>query len=431
MVVLRAATVIAMTLWAGLPAWGGEEPEGLLDRLIGRMKTELERLPDYVCNISIERLERSSTERPWGKIDTLRFEVAYVAGRELYGFPGARRFQDRPLATLAGRGTIGTGQFALLAKHLFLTSTARFTYRGENSEDGQVRHEYGFDVPPANSSYKLRAGAAEATVGFQGTFWIDAKTLDLTELEVQAYDIDEKLGLSQADTTLHFSRTNVEGSQILLPLHATLAVVAADGVENLNRAQISGCRRYVVESTIRFGGESAERSEPPPPTRDSASPFSNVVLPRGALMELMLDSDVDLAAIGVGDKVSARVARVSKDGDRVSVPPGGMVRGRLVRLQKRTMPFPNYEITLEFDTFEGGGHTIPFTATMLDAGPSAGLIHQAKGLDPKFTPHGRSRMDILVHEFQRGLGILNWDARRGPIPRGLHMRWKVDSTPDR
>jgi hypothetical protein len=35
-------------------------------------------------------------------------------------------------------------------------------------------------------------------------------------------------------------------------------------------------------------------------------------------------------------------------------------------------------------------------------------------------------MDILVREVQRGQGILYWEARRGSIPRGLRMKWRVE-----
>jgi len=423
----QLGAAILMAMWVGSLAWGYDEPEGPLERFLVQIKGDLERLPDYVCSLSVERFARSSSEQAWEKIDTLHFETALVAGRELYGFPGQRRFQDRPLAELVGRGTVGTGQFALVAKHLFLSSIAQFTYRGENTQGRRTRYEYSFDVPPNRSSYKVRAGPAEATVGFQGSVWIDAETLDLTQLDVQAYDIDEKLGLSQVDTTVHYSRVNMDGRQVLLPLDSILAVVSAEGSENMNRTQLSACRRYSAESTIRFDTEIAAQSNGPPLTQGTASTPSGIVLPPGALIELTLDSDMNPAMTAIGDKVTATVARVLKDGERVSIPAGAVVRGRIVRLEKHTIPFPIYEIGLEFDTLESGGRAIPFTAMMVDAGPAAGLIHQAKRLDPKFTPHSKSQMDILVREFQRGQGILNWDARRGSILRGLRMKWRVES----
>ena len=172
----RIAATIVIAVWGSSLTLASDEPVGVLERFLGRVKSDLEQLPDYVCSLSVERFGRSSSERSWDKIDSLRFEVAEVADRELYGFPGERRFQDRPLAELVGRGTIGTGQFALLAKHLFLTSTAQFTYRGENKQDTRPTYEYGFDIPPNRSSYRVRAGSTEATVGFQGTLWIDVGT---------------------------------------------------------------------------------------------------------------------------------------------------------------------------------------------------------------------------------------------------------------
>ncbi len=398
----------------GSLVWGAEEPAGLLDRFLSLMKTHLERLPDYVCTQSIERLSRLTSERSWEKIDTLRFEVALVGGREMYGLAGARRFQDRPLAELAGKGTIGTGQFALLAKHLFLTSTAQFTYRGESNEDQHVSYEYGFDVPPDHSSYKLRAGNVEATIGFQGAFWIDAQTLDPVRLDVQAYDIPEKLGLAQVDTTLQYSRLNIDSAQLLLPVAASLTVIAVDGEESLNRTKLSACRHYSTESTIRFDTDTVVAAAP-----SSAPAPSAFALPHGAVLELSLDASLNPAMMGIGDRVSASVTK--------GLPQAAVVRGRLVRLEKQTMPFPIYEIGLEFDTLESDGRTMPFTATMIEAGPAAGLIQQAKHFDPTFTPRSKSRMDILVREFQRGQGILHWDARHGSILRGLRMKWRVEA----
>src|SRR5207244_8638611 len=157
-------------------AQGFQEPEGLLDRFLTRMKSELGRLPDYVCTQTIERFGRQSAERQWQKVDTLRFDVALVGNKELYGRPGERRFQSRTLADLVGKGTTSTGQLGILAKHVFLTSTAQLAYKGASEQDGRRAHEYQYEVAPERSSYRLRNGNAESAVGFQGAFWFDAET---------------------------------------------------------------------------------------------------------------------------------------------------------------------------------------------------------------------------------------------------------------
>jgi hypothetical protein len=111
------------------------------------------------------------------------------------------------------------------------------------------------------------------------------------------------------------------------------------------------------------------------------------------------------------------------------VPEGAVVLGRLVRLEQQTGPVPIFEIGLEFHTLETGGVAQPLQATLEEAGPSAGLLRQAKRLEPTFSRRRRVRMDILVREVQRGQGILHWDPRRLPIPRGLRMKWRVEAGP--
>src|SRR5207247_2113922 len=137
----------------------------------------------------------------------------------------------------------------------FLMPPAHFTYRGEGEEEGRKAHEYTYDVPPEHSSYKLRSGSAESAVGFQGAFLIDAESLDLIRLEAQAYDIPERLGLAEVNTTLVYSRVTVDAAEVLLPVSATLSVATVDGIESLNRTRLSACRHYRTESTIVFQGD--------------------------------------------------------------------------------------------------------------------------------------------------------------------------------
>jgi hypothetical protein len=414
---------------AALVLSGAEEPEGLLDRFREHIKTELGRLPDYVCSQTVERLSRPNAQRQWQKVDTLRLDVAFLGDQELYGAPGAAQFHQRPLEQVVGRGTVSTGRHGLLTQHIFATTAATFTYRGEGEQNDRAAYMYDYDVSPDRSNYRLRSGGAEATAGFQGTFWIDSQTLDLLRLEVQAYDIAEELGLAEANTSLFFSRLMMESRDILVPVLSTVTLVLTDGLESLNRTRLSGCRQYQAESTIQFAGEAAntetERAAEPAAERERHA------LQGGTLVELALDG-FDPEKASVGDGVTARVSRAVKDGERVLIPQGSAVLGNIVRLERETMPFPIFEIGLEFHTLQVGERNIPFSATMEQAGPQAGLIRQAKRLDPTFTRRRTGRMDILVREVQQGQGILHWDARRGAMPKGLQMKWRVqkDANPE-
>src|SRR5262249_20021187 len=142
-------------------------------------------------------------------------------------------------------------------------------------------------------------------------------------------------------------------------------------------------------------------------------------------LELALEDAIDLESATVGQAVMARVTRDVKDADSVVAPQGSLVKGHVVHLEKETSPFLMYEVGIAFDAIDNRGKDLPMTATMEEAGPAAGLIRQAKRFEPTFSRRHNARMDILVRKVQRGQGYLQWDGRRGGIPKGFKMKWKT------
>lgn len=424
-----SVVTVLLSSWLFLRPVAAEEPEGLRDRFLARIKAELNQLPDFVCRATVERFSRTGAEQSWQKIDTLRLDMAVVGEREMYSLAGGRGFDSRPLVNFVTRGTIGNGQLALLARHVFLTSAATLTYREETEQDGHAAYEYAYDVPREHSSYHLRLGVNESTVPFQGRFWIDRATLDLIELDVQAYDIPESLGIAEADTELRYARAAFDGANVLLPDFGTLTVVATNGDANMNRSRIDSCRHYRADSAITFAVEQPVNSGESDRTVPEARPMPTI--PSGAEIELALDAPIDPAIAKVGDTVRAVVVRDIKNGETVVVPKGAEADFQLVRLNRTAMPFPVYEIGLAFEDLSISGHSLAVTATMQRA-PTRGLVKRSKSLDPTFSRERVNRLKILVPEVKRGEGMLEWDARKGAVPAGLRMKWRVDgarSTP--
>ena len=87
----------------------------LLAKIKVKMAENLDRLPNYTCEQTIERSRRRAPARKFELLDTVRLEVALVENRELYGWPGANRITESDLSNLVG-GTIGNGDFGLLAR---------------------------------------------------------------------------------------------------------------------------------------------------------------------------------------------------------------------------------------------------------------------------------------------------------------------------
>ncbi|GEM_PF-1913336 len=413
--------LLAAMCW-GSTLCGADEPPGLLERFLDRIRGELTRLPDYVCLQEIERYGRASSEKSWQKEDALRFVVGLAGGKEVYTKAGER--QVRPLVEMAGQGTISNGQFGLMARHVFVGRSARIGYRGESERAGRKALEYEFDVRQDQSAYELRRGREGAVVAFQGAFHVDAETLDLLELEVQAYDIPEEVGLAQADTKLTYRRVAVGESQVLLPVAATLTVTGTDGFESLNRARLSQCRQFSALSTVKFEG--VDEETPAVPEAVGTKPASaRTALPVGTLLDVALEAPLDPQSVQPGDNVRARLTRpVNVDGEAV-IPEGAMVSGSVVRVKRESVPIPVCEVSLAFETIETAGESLPLKATMVDVGRTTGVVTQSKRMDPTFDRKAKPGLNMLVREVQQGQGVLVWDTRRGTIPRGLKMKWRV------
>lgn len=414
---MHAAGKCALILLACGAASSGEEPPGVLERFLAKTETELKRMPDHVCVQRVERFTRGG-EGPWKAVDALTLTVGIANGKEIYAAGGGQSFEDRMPAEYTRDGVFSTGQFALMARHVFAWKAARIGFRGESERAGRKAYEYEYDVPKEQSSYRLRLGNASDVVAFQGSFHIDQETLDLLELEVQAYDIPEKVGLAQADTKVSYSRMKVRGLDALLPSAATLLVATSDGLERLNRSRFGECRRFETESRVvadEAGGAPAAK-----PAVEEARRIEP-----GAVLEMELDPALTPARLRQGDPVRARLVKALEGAEGVLAPAGSVVRGVVARLREEAAPFPLYEIGLEFTGIEVGGGILPLRATLVEVEREKGLIAEAKRMDPAFTRKRRPRLEMLVREVQQGQGILLWDARRPVVPKGLKMKWRV------
>lgn len=407
-------------LWAAaLSAQTDPNSDALLARIQAKARENLARLPDYVCVQTVERAHRARAREEFKVLDTLRLQVALIGGREQFAWLDARKFEDLELRDMVGKGAIGTGNFALHAKHVFQPLVAEFKARGEATQQGRPALRYDYEVPWENSSYRIRNPPHDEVVAFRGTIFVDAETLDLLRLEVQADEIPQELGLDRVATIVEYSRARIGALDHLLPMTSELTMVGLDGTESRNRTRLGDCRRYMTESKMSFD---APPDSPPAPVESAAEPD----LAARLTLDLSLDSEIVLESAAVGDPIRAVLARPLKNGEQVLAPAGSVALGNIVRLEKQGVPFDHYEISLEFHTLETSSTRYEYSATMTDAGPAPGLIRQVKRLNPTFTRQRKARMDILVREVARGQGVLHWDAKHGRIRKAFRMRWLVD-----
>jgi hypothetical protein len=395
-------------LLAAYVAAAQPDAESLLEQIRERMHANLTRMPDYTCRETVERMVRTQAGAAWRSQDTLRLEVALSGNREMYSWAGASRFEERELADMIGRGTVGTGNFALHAKTIFLTDAAEISYAGKANWNDRYVHRFNYSIPAETSRYRLRIPPNEAVVAYGGNFLVDPDNLDLLRLEVHVTDMPEKLGIVRASDVMEYARVPIGDSDFLLPKSSELTMAGAFGDESLNRASFGECRQYTATSTVAFAGDSGDG-------RAAAIP----ALPPGLALEVELDRDIPLDTVNVGDVVQAKLARPAAD-----LPEGAAIQVRIVRLERQSLPFDHYVVSLQLESVQDGP---PLTATMQEVSSAPGLIKEARRLNPTFTRKRSPRMEILVREQQKGEGILHWDARKPKIGRGLRMLWRTET----
>jgi hypothetical protein len=247
-----------------------EEPEGLLQRIRTKMVAQLSQLPNYTCHQVVDRWARTARSGSLNYQDQLEFEVAFIGNKELYGRPGESRIEEASVTSIVRTGTIGNGAFGSSAYAIFFGEEAEFTYIGESKKYRQMTFRYDFKVPQEKSHFLLKRNSKQGFVAYEGSFWVNAETLDLVRLELKAEadQIPPHLGVRFATESMHYTKMRIRDTEFLLPVDSEIAAEDELGAYNLNMIRLERCQEFTGQSVVTFGGAveggSADRQGPNP-----------------------------------------------------------------------------------------------------------------------------------------------------------------------
>ena len=327
------------------------------------MAENLQRLPDYTCRETIERVWSESEGRHYNLFDRLRVEVAYVEGRELYAWPGASSFDERSLGEMAGAGASSTGSFAMHARAVFTSSAPVFTFGGEQQRGGRRVVRFDFRIPLEQSKYAIQTGAHPVIVAYTGFFEADADTLDPLRLSVEGADLPAELKLRAAGETIEYGQMRIGQSDFLLPVSSELMMTGVNGRVDRNRTRFEACKEYSGESTVSFDLDAPVSAE------GTALPIE---LPPDLAIQANLREAIDQSTAARGDLVHIIVSSDAKRAGQILVPKGAVLTARISRIQSvimRTLVY--FGIGLHFQKIEFGGRTGAISAGVDAAGVGA------------------------------------------------------------
>jgi hypothetical protein len=375
----------------------------LLARIRVHAIVNLDRQPNYTCRETMERSHRLSSAHKFQLLDTVRLEVALVDGKEMFGWPGAGKFEDMDVRNFVSQGAIGNGNFALHARAVFRGGAATFEDRGDFSNGRQSWVRFAFQVPLIGSGYTLRVGEHKAVVGYHGSFDADPTSLDLERIEVIADEIPLELGLTSAEDRVEYARTQIGSGEFLLPSGSELSMVNLDGTENRNQVRFDSCRQFTGESVLTF--------DDPAPASSVSGPanIEEVVLPPDLTLTLAVLDEVDLTKVAIGDPVRARLQNDLKSKGRVLLPKNAIASGHITRVEHRS---DSLVVGLRFDELEAPG---------VRARPLLRL-DDLMIANPDRVP---ARARYVLSAVRPGEGILTLGVGRTRLNRGLLMNWST------
>ncbi|MGQ9915810.1 MAG: hypothetical protein ACUVS7_00195 [Bryobacteraceae bacterium] len=384
----------------------------LLARIRNVVNENLERLPDFTCVQTIERSQREPGTKRYRFLDNIRLEVALVEGKELYAWPGSPKFEERDLRDMVGGGAIGTGDFALHAKSIYLSGSAEFTYQGTELLRGRKVHVFHYRVPMAQSGYIMRIEKVEGQVGYQGHVYNDAETLEMARIEIHIDEIPDYLPLKEGHKVIDYAPVTIGGVRHVLPTTAEMTLVALNGGENRNRAVFSGCRQYQGESRLLF--------EDPPEAAPETAPAVEWTLPEGLEVRMRLVKTLDLAKAAMGDPVVFEVTRDAQRKGETWLKKGARVTLRMDQTTCRDFPVSHCFLALAPGRFSFENKTGEFRAELMapDLWKTMELVLR----------NVRPQLRVIPPEMglaAEGSAVLLVSGNRGRLPGGFPTVWRT------
>lgn len=207
--VALAALLTAVLPGQDLPPW-----VLLLARVEQHGRATFEHIPNYACQQTASRFAKPLGSPSFTPVDTAAFASEAPIG------------PDAPMAT---------------PLNLFVHDAGRITVPSDRDLHDGTMLRFDYEMSALAGAYRVQSGEITTTVGVRGTFWVDAKSLDLLRIEEHTVDLPPDLNIRDIVTTIGFERTRIGSSEVLLPHSSELVVTDSSGGQRRDLVEFSGC----------------------------------------------------------------------------------------------------------------------------------------------------------------------------------------------
>ncbi len=404
-----------------------------LARTRQKMTQSLTHLPDFTCVATAQRSVQKAGRADFKVVDTLRYEIAHAGGTELWSWPGASKFEDKPVIAMISSGSISQGEFSLHARSVFTGGYANTKFAGVEDLLGRKTLRWDYNVPMFASGWTITANGRSAPAASRGSFWADADTLEVVRLEIRSDGLPLDFPISSAVNTIDYAQVRIGSSNILLPQTARLYLEHSSGERRRNFTEFSHCRQYAGTSAISFETAHSFETAPASPREELAEPAktTEISLPARISVPIKLKTEIDSGQALAGDLVEGIIDADLKDRQILLVPKGSLITGRLRRMEKYSDPSPYFLVSIEFDDIEFPTHHARFFGTFKslesDVPGFGWFVAWAKSTNKTLdhdTLYTTTRETEHLPDVP-GVGIFFMQGSSFRLPRGMRMVWQT------
>ncbi len=382
-----------------------------------RASALLGNIPDYTCLETVGRIARGDAGQ---SSDVIRVAVAVVNQKETYGWPAGEHFLDRQLSQMIRSGLTATGLYGTFARGLMARKNDDFQFAGEGKLNGESVYRYDFQIPASEGPWNIRVGKESGRAGERGSFWVEAKSLELRRLEVSALLIPSNVGLTHLHLIIDYEVIMISDRRVLLPATARVDAREENGREDLSHVFFNHCRAFGADSTISFASYTQTGSQ----TKSRSRKFE---LPTGLEIAATLSTPVNTATASPGDALEAAIAKPVFWRGKEIITKGARLEGHIRQLR----PLPDSEqcaVTIEFDRIQTFDGWVQFYARMtaLRGVPGSAATFKKKG-HPAFeaAPDVSGGQQPIDPEIP-GVSTIFLPAASAQMPAGASMTWRTE-----
>ncbi len=436
-----------------------------------RMRVSLEELPNYTCRMEIRRahlgvearekiakklekmrkhdggaglrseqrggseVELFNVDIPLDVADVVALEVAIIGRKELYAFPDSKRFEDRPLASMIGHGTVSNGSFVGHARSVFVNGGALTKYVGEEVIDGQPVRRYDYEVDLFRSGYSISNQGKTTEIPYFGSFWAATDTDELRRLTVRATDIPTDVGIDDVTTQIDYQTLQLDSQPFIVPLRSRLSMMLSTGVESISETEYSDCRSFVGSSTLSF-----DTSTPETFYAERVEEVQQIDLPEGLRLPVRLTTAIDSETARVGTLVEAELTRDVEISPGIVARQGALLSGRLLQFEYYEADAGHYLLGMQLRelTFDAGKKRADLSLVLESVAETTRVQQYAptpvistsvsRGVNGNMGTITRRTVETYQVRELPGVGVFYVRGRKFQLKPGLQMTWRTVAT---